>query len=162
MIQGKWLPQGSDISEAVSIRGQVFGLGRDQLDDESWNTVVYQDDVPAASGRLWWKDGAFHIGDIGVLSDYRGRRLGDLTLRLLLFKAQSHFAREVRLICPSSLVGFFSRLGFREDERETRELSGQRQVSMFLPGDEINLDTCASCKKANCPSRQGPEPQAGT
>ena len=115
MIQGKWLPQGSDLSDALAIRTRVFGRSRDTLDDESWNTVVYQDGIPVATGRLWWREGAFHLGDIGVLPEYRGRRIGDLTLRLLLFKAQSHYAREVRLLCPPALSGFFARLGFRED-----------------------------------------------
>ena len=155
MIQGKWFAQGADLREVLAVRGAVFGRERDPLDGESWNVLVYQDDVPAACGRLWWKDGAFRLGDLGVLEAFRGRKLGDLTLRLLLFKAQSHFAREVRLACPESLCGFFARLGFRPDpdaEAETAG-SGDPLTEMFLPGDEINLDSCASCKKANCPSR---------
>ena len=75
------------------------------------------------------------------------RRLGDLVLRLLLFKAQSHAAREVRLSSPEETQGFFARLGFRPVSRETR------MVQMMLPGDEISLDSCANCKKQNCPNR---------
>ncbi len=147
MIQGKWIPQGGDLSPVLPIRQAVFGRGADALDSESWNVAVYLDEAPAATGRLWWRDGAFWLGDIGVLPSLRGQRLGDLTLRLLLFKAQSHFAREVRLLSAPQTEGFFTRLGFRED--------GGRDglVELLLPGDEINLDTCASCKKANCPNR---------
>ena len=150
MIQGKWLAQGADLSEALPVREAVFGRGRDPLDAESWNVLVFRDDVPAAAGRLWWQDGSFRIGDVGVLESERGRRLGDLTLRLLLFKAQSHFAREVRLVCPPDTVGFFARLGFRPDPAAS---SSGGFVEMFLPGSEINLDSCAACKKKNCPNR---------
>ena len=154
MIQGKWLSPGSDLSDALSVRQTVFGFGSDDLDPLAWSAVVYQDGLPVASGRIWWQDGAFRLGEIGVLPAFRSRRLGDLMLRLLLFKAQDHFAREVRLRCSRETEGFFSRLGFRragleEDERpEDAELQ-----EMMLPGDEIELDSCKSCKKANCPNR---------
>ena len=148
MIQGKWFPQGADLSEALSIRNAVFSRGGDALDAMAQNVVVYLDDVPAAAGRLWWEDGSFWLGNVGVLPEYRGRKLGDLALRLLLFKAQSHFAREVRLITPPETEGFFSRLGFREAERRGDS------IEMFVPGDDIELDSCKSCKKANCPNRK--------
>ncbi|MBQ3705872.1 MAG: GNAT family N-acetyltransferase [Clostridia bacterium] len=148
MIQGKWFPQGADLNEAAAVRRAVFGRGEDPLDGEAQNVVVYSDDTPAASGRLWWRDGSFWIGDIGVLPDFRGRKLGDLTLRLLLFKAQNHYAREVRLRTPEETEGFFARLGFRED------LEKGDAAEMFLPGDEIQLDSCKSCKKADCPNRK--------
>ena len=148
MIQGKWFPQGSDLSEAAAVRRAVFGRDADALDDMAQNVVVYQDGIPAASGRIWWENGAFWLGEIGVLPEYRGQRLGDLTLRLLLFKAQSHFAREVRLRCPEETEGFFARLGLREAARTDEYLE------MYVPGDEIDLDSCRSCRKANCPSRK--------
>ena len=148
MIQGKWFAPGEDLSGAVlPVRHSVFGSGQDALDAESWNTVVYRDGVPAASGRIWWKDGAFWLGDLGVLPGFRGQRLGDLVLRLLLFKAQSHAAREVRLRCPETVEGFFSRLGFSEVSRDGL-------VEMLLPGDKIELDSCKSCKKQDCPNRK--------
>ena len=147
MIEGKWYPQGSDLSDLLPVRQAVFSRGEDVLDAESWNVLVWQDGVPAGTGRLWWRDGAFRIGDLGVLPDWRGKRIGDLLLRLLLFKAQSPFAREVRLRCPENVTGFFSRLGFREETREGDE------IEMVLPGDSILLDGCAACKKENCPSR---------
>ncbi len=150
MIQGKWFPPGSDLTDALSVRREVFSLGRDALDDESWSTVVYLDGAPAATGRLWWRDGAFRIGEIGVTEPLRGKKLGDLVLRLLLFKAQSHAAREVRLKAGPDVAGFFTRLGFREDPSLPEEGG---PAEMLLRGDEIRLDSCAACKKENCPNR---------
>jgi ribosomal protein S18 acetylase RimI-like enzyme len=135
----------------------VFGRGLDGLDREAWNVLVYQDEVPAAAGRLWWHEGSFWLGDVCVLPEYRGRRLGDLVLRLLLFKAQSHYAREVRLRTPAETAGFFTRLGFREDSASPEAAPNAADASsvlMFLPGEEIELDSCKSCRKANCPNRK--------
>ena len=149
MIQGKWFAPGEDLSaEVLPVRAAVFGGSWPAEDPEGWNALVYQDDQPAASGRIWWEDGAFRLGAIGVIPSHRGKRLGDLVLRLLLFKAREHFAREVRLRTPEETAGFFARLGLREVSREGS------QVAMMIPGDQIDLDSCRSCKKADCPKRK--------
>lgn len=148
MVQGNWLSPGSDLSDLLPVRTAVFGRGQDDLDALSWNTVVYEDSVPVATGRIWWDNGAFWLGDIAVLESCRHRRLGDLVLRLLLYKAQSHAAREVRLRCPPGLTGFFDRLGLRPQP------SGDSgTVEMMIAGDQIDLDTCKNCPKASCPNR---------
>ena len=152
MIQGKWFAPGENLSEEIlPLRAEIFGT-RDaaRQDFLGWNALIYEDGHPAASGRIWWEDGAFRLGDIGVKPDFRGRRLGDLTLRLLLFKAQSHAAKEVRLCCPESVSGFFARLGFAPESTPENGL-----VEMLLPGDSISLDSCANCAKADCPNRKG-------
>lgn len=150
MVQGKWFVPGDDLSAGVlPVRREVFGFGEDDLDPLSWNVLVYQDSVPAATGRIWWQDGAFRIGGIGVRESCRGRRLGDLVLRLLLYKAQNHSAREVRLRCPRDLAGFFARLGFAAVEPSDPE-----DTEMMIPGDQIDLDTCKKCPKRDCPSRR--------
>lgn len=149
MVQGKWFAPGSDLSALLPVRVEVFGRGQDDLDAVSWNALVYEDSVPAATGRIWWNNGSFWLGDIAVLENRRRRRLGDLVLRLLLFKAQSHAAREVRLRCPADLTGFFDRLGLRA---QSSEVPGT--VEMVIPGDAIDLDTCRNCPKAACPNRK--------
>lgn len=150
MVQGKWYAPGRDLSEGIlPVRSAVFGRGGDALDERSWNVLVFQDGVPAAAGRIWWEDGAFRLGEVGVIPSHRGRRLGDLVLRLLLFKAQDHAAREVRLRCPRDTAGFFARLGFRVET-----LMPDETAEMMIPGDQIELDSCKNCSKADCPSRK--------
>ena len=150
MVQGKWFEPGQPLEDAVlPVRRSVFGRGRDSLDDESWNACVYLDGRPVAAGRIWWKEDAFWLGDIGVLEECRNQCLGDLVLRLLLFKAQSHAAREVRLFSPPDTVGFFSRLGL-----EAVSPAGTDPIEMAVAGSAIDLDTCKSCRKTNCPNRR--------
>ena len=149
MVQGKWFAPGSDLSDLLPVRTSVFGRGGDVLDASGWNVLVYDDAVPVATGRIWWEDGAFWLGGIGVLEQYRRRKFGDLVLRLLLFKAQGHAAREVRLRCAPGLTGFFDRLGLQPQPGDDPEL-----VEMMIPGDRIDLDTCKNCPKASCPNRK--------
>ena len=147
MIQGKWFSPGEDLSNTVlPVREAVFGTCGPNIDYDSWNVLVYVDQQPSAAGRIWWKDGAFWLGDIGVLPAMRGQHLGDLVLRLLLYKAQSHSAREVRLHCTDSVEGFFSRLGFRQTGSSSSGI-----IEMLIPGEEISLDSCAGCRKKECP-----------
>ena len=148
MIQGKWFSPGDDLTAVVSVRRAVLGFDTDSLDPESWNVLVFEDSVPVATGRIWWSNGSFWLGDIAVLESHRGKHLGDLVLRLLLYKAQSHSAREVRLRCPRSLTGFFSRLGLSETQA-----ADNSDVEMMIAGDRIDLDTCSRCPKKNCPNR---------
>ena len=149
MIQGKWFAPGADLSAVLPVRMAVFGRGADDLDAESWNALVYLDGNPVANGRIWWHEGAFRLGDLCVLETARHQHIGDLVLRLLLFKAQSHAAREVRLACPPDLTGFFARLGLREEGS-----AGNGLVEMMIPGDRIDLDTCRNCPKSSCPNRK--------
>ena len=149
MVQGKWFAPGSDLSDLLPVRSAVFGPGGNNPDASGWNVLVYDDSVPVATGRIWWENGAFWLGDLCVLESFRRRRLGDLVLRLLLFKAQGHAAREVRLRCPRSVAGFFARLGLREESSVDADT-----VEMMIPGESIDLDSCKSCPKQNCPNRQ--------
>ncbi|MBR4081276.1 MAG: GNAT family N-acetyltransferase [Clostridia bacterium] len=148
MVEGKWYAPGTDFPEAEAIRLAVFGRGRDALDDESWNVLVWHDGQPAATGRLWWRDGAFWLGDVAVAEHLRRRRLGDLTLRLLLFKAETHAARLIRLTAPQDVAPFFARLGFRPEGSASAGMQ-----PMLLRGEELCLDTCQGCKK-DCPNRR--------
>ncbi len=115
MIEGKWFAQGADLSEALLVRQGVFGRGRDALDDMAQSVVVYREGQPVGSARLWYEDGAFRLGDVGVLESARGLGYGDLLVRLLLYKALTHSASVIALSAPAELEPFFIRYGFVPD-----------------------------------------------
>lgn len=148
MIQGKWYAPGDVPAQVLAVREAVFGTGRDSTDDISWNTLIFLDGEPVAAGRIWWSEGSFVLGSIGVLPEKRGQKYGDLVLRLLLFKAREHAAGNIVLDCPDETVGFFERLGFRAAAQN----SGLTR--MEADGSMIDLDTCKNCRKKDCPNRQ--------
>ena len=151
MVQGKWFPMGSDIAVPLSVRQRVFGRGADALDNMAQQVVVYESDVPVASARLWWADGAFRLGDVAVLEDKRDRGFGDLLVRLLLYKSLTHSAEIIRLETPTETESFFAQYGFVTDG-ETE--NGLKQ--MFIRGEDVQLShcggNCAECghQSAEC------------
>ena len=140
MIEGKWIKPGEDLSEALPIREAVMNASQDSLDEKAWNAVICLQGKPAAAGRIWWAQGAFWIGNVCVLPKARGQGLGDLMVRLLLFKAQEHGARRVCLTAPGGLIPFFARYGFQEKE----SLGGEESRLMELSGEKISLGGCGN------------------
>ncbi len=147
MVKGKWFPQGSEISEAVTIRQAVFGRGQDALDQLAQQVAVYEEELPVGAARLWWAEGVFHLGDVGVLAEKRGQGFGDLLVRLLLFKALAHGARAVALQSPADMVPFFTRYGFQSRQAPQ---AGESLVTMEILAKDIALDNCQSQCGGDC------------
>lgn len=121
MIQGKILPGRGDISQCKAIRSEVFveeqGFSAeaefDQWDEPALHALIFDDGVPAATGRLYDEAGVFHAGRFAVRKEYRGRGLGDLMVRLLANKAFELGAQEVRLGAQEQAVPFYQKIGFQ-------------------------------------------------
>lgn len=145
MVQGRWFPMGSDISVPLSLRQSVFGRGADALDGQSQHVVVFEtEDSPVGAARLWWADGAFQLGDIGVLESKRGKGYGDLLVRLLMFKALTHSASLIALHTPKQTEAFFAQYGF--------EAIGEEDglVRMQIRGEDVHLSHCGgNCADCN-------------
>lgn len=139
MIQGKWLRPGDPLDLILPLRQIIFQSGSDPVDQEAWNAVIFDNDVPAAIGRIFWKEGVYHLDLIGVDPQRRHKGLGDLVTRLLLFKAQQHAAREISLCCPDDICGFFKPYGFEVTN------SQDGQSVMTLDGAVLCLDSCQGC-----------------
>ena len=136
MVSGKWYAMGSDISLPLSLRERVFGCGADGLDAASQHVVVFEGEMPVGSARLWWADGAFQLGDVGVIEEKRGKGYGDLLVRLLLYKSHTHSASLIALKTPKATEAFFAQYGFEAGE-ETDGL-----VAMSIRGEDVQLSHC--------------------
>lgn len=127
MIYGKWFLPGADIEQAITIRQAVFcqelgmpgSRAADDYDALSHIAVLYDGQhVPAATGRLYYRDDAFYMDAIAVQEDARGQGFGDLLVRMLLDRALQHYARFICLRTREEGVSFFEKYGFQTDSTE--------------------------------------------
>ncbi len=166
MITGKWCKPGDAgpcFRDALAVRMAVFvreqgfpaETEQDALDDISWHAVLYLDDAPVATGRIYWAEGEFHLGRICVDKSARGTGCGDLLMRLLLFKALDHHAHSVTLSAQLPVVPFYARYGFVAVEEAYLEDNVPHQRMRALAG-ELRLESKCRQRCADCPGCPAP------
>ncbi|MBR3929639.1 MAG: GNAT family N-acetyltransferase [Clostridia bacterium] len=154
MYRGKFMITGADINELLSVRMAIpefQGAGLDDNDNMAVFALIYdEEDTPCGCGRMYiGSDSRFTIDLLGVLPSHRGRYVGDLLARMLLYKAQELNAGSVRALVPGDTALFFSRYGFRPlGEKEM--LFGKEAYLMQVDGDKISLEGKCSCGKGKC------------
>ena len=168
MIKAYFLMENQDIAVPLSIREQVFvkeqgfsaELERDEMDASAIHVVVEDEGEPCGTGRLYYTDGGWHIGRMAVLSEKRGRKYGDLLVRMLVDKALNSGVEEIFVGAQLQAKGFYEKMGFQicgegYDEEGCPHvpmvLSAQRaqQVLFGGCGGCSGGGDCESCTK-NC------------
>lgn len=155
MIRGKFLLSGDPLCEQVyEIRRRVFveeqGYSAEhEIDDHDkmsvYALVMDDDGTPSATGRLYINgEDQFAIGRVCVLKEQRGRYMGDLVMRMLLYRAQELNCASVTLSAQLPAVGFYTRYGFKP-VGELYEEEGVPHRRMTADKDEINLE--GSCSR---------------
>ncbi len=163
MITGRILPGGSDLSDVLAVREEVFvreqgyslELERDENDAQAAHALILAGDKPVGTGRLFLDGNAdWHIGRVATLKQYRGQGIGDLTMRLLLRAALEFGAESVFLGSQTHAMGFYEKLGFKVSGEEYHE-EGQPHRPMRADRADIEklFEGCAGCTK--CEGRTG-------
>ncbi len=155
LIQGKILSYGADLSEAFEIRRQVLinELQKneaevfDDQDSYAMHVIVYEQGNgcnPVATGRITFDGSACEIDQIAVLKEYREKKYGDFTVRMLINKAFTSGIHEVSVRTPIHLVDFFRKIGFNmKNEENLKEL--KKECSMVIRDGDVL--TCCNQKK---------------
>lgn len=120
MIRGIWLSGQSDLTEAMDVRMEVFveeqGFSReaeqDGRDRHCLHVLILDGKRPVATGRLYEEDGVYHIGRLAVRKEARGQRLGDMAMRMLIYKARDLGAGEIVVSAQVQAQPFYEKLGF--------------------------------------------------
>ena len=107
-------PVREDLSEPFAIRREVFieeqGVPEaeeyDVFDGQALHLMVYVDEKPAATGRIWHDGSVFKIGRLAVKKEFRGQKIGDLALRVLIYKAFSSGAEELHISAQTYIMLF--------------------------------------------------------
>lgn len=156
MIRGKFLTSMDDTSACLDLRAQVFGETEGAADEYDRMAVyalaLNEDNQPSGAGRLYiGDDNQFTIDRVGVLAQQRGRGLGDLMMRMLLYRALELNCAGVKLVSPVALTGFFTRYGLRA-QGEAFEQGGALSRVMYAGREQIDIEgSCSKGKKcAGC------------
>lgn len=156
MIRGKFLTSMDDTTACLALRAQVFPGAQGEADEYD-RLAVYaltfnEGGLPGGAGRLYiGDDSRFTIDRVGVVPEVRGQGLGDLLMRMLLYRALELNCAGVQLVSPVRLTGFFSRYGLRA-QGEAFEAGGEACRVMYAERERIDIEgSCSKGKKcAGC------------
>lgn len=147
MITGKFLTSNDDTAVALALRAEVFpGSGRDERDNLSIYAVTFSETgEPGAAGRLYMDDdNVVAIDFVGTVERLRWQGLGDLVMRMLLYRVLEMNLSRVKLTCEANLMPFFARYGFKQVAQREGAL-----IDMAAENGEINIEgTCKHCANA--------------
>ena len=106
------LPDTHGIREDVFVREQGSHNEFDEIDAVAWHTVIYDNGRPAATGRAFLEDGAWHIGRVAVRKEFRGKQYGAAVMQALERKIAELGAESVGLSAQVQARGFYEKLGY--------------------------------------------------
>jgi len=144
MITSEFIPGNQDTSEAFDIRREVFmdeqgwpeEEGFDEFEKDALHLLIYVDEQPAATGRIWHNGEGFRIGRLAVRKKYRGQKVGDLAVRLLLFKAFGSGVEKLCINAQTYVVPFYEKFGFKAQGEKFFE-GGREHIAMSVSKDEV-------------------------
>lgn len=120
MIVAEIVHGSKGLEEQYSIRKKVFvqeqgvpiSHEQDQYDINCNHVIVYEDNLPVATGRIIIKDGEYLIGRIAVLKEHRGKKYGDLVVRKLVDFGFRQGAEYVHVHSQTQVMDFYKTIGF--------------------------------------------------
>lgn len=121
MFKVIWKTGNDDLGDAHQIRKKVFieeqnvpeEIERDKLDISCTHAIVYNGELPIATGRIVFKgDNNCSLGRIAVLKEYRGQNIGKILVENLVKKSFELGAYEVHIHAQKHAEGFYKMLNF--------------------------------------------------
>lgn len=107
-------PDAKTVRRMVFVEEQGFTDEFDETDRVAYHVVVYDGEIPAATGRLFEKgNGCWGVGRVAVQRAYRGKKLGRLVMDGLEEQARALGAERISLSSQLHARGFYETLGYR-------------------------------------------------
>jgi len=114
---GQLLHEARLIRTAVFVEEQGFQEEFDSSDESSYHLVIFDNDMPVATGRLLVSREAAgdrcRLGRIAVIKPERGKNIGFLVMNALEDKARGLGAAELTLGAQKQAEGFYRKAGYK-------------------------------------------------
>ncbi len=118
-------------------------------DQEAAHVIVIIDDEDAAVGTLFQDSGLnndiYILDKIFVKKEYQKEQLGDLVIKMLIDRAFRLGAKQIWVMSPPDVAGFFTRVGFYID----KALEVSNDNSRSNSGAILLEDSSAAIPEAN-------------
>lgn len=139
MTRVLWHKGKTEIQDGLDIRRKVFieeqnvpeEIEMDDIDNIAEHIIIYENDRPIATGRIFKKDDKFFLGRIAVLKEYRGKYFGDMIVKMLVNRGFNKGAKEIVIHAQTSVEEFYRKLGFNSLGEKYFE-AGIEHVNMML------------------------------
>ena len=120
--------------EEVKNHLKKFVLDSSEADKGQFKVLLYNDKL-AAFGRLKQRNDGIELCSIGVVEEYRGKKLGETIVKDILATAKT----DVYLV--TVIPAFFSKLGFNETKEYPASLQNKREnfCEHHHPGDCVSV-----------------------
>ena len=138
MISTRWFQGKDNLSDVLSIRKEVFA-DTDKLtdfyDEFAFNAILYDEDVPAGTARLLFKNGKYFIDMLCVKKQFKGFNYEELLVRLLVRKAVTIGAKKTYMEADENLEKLLEDIGFNKVSNDKMLMVRDGDVGGHCCGD---------------------------
>lgn len=144
MVSTRWFQGKDNLSVALDIRKEVFSEENmeaeitDFYDEFAFNAVLYDEDEPAGTARLLFKEGKYLIDMLCVKKQFNGLNYEDLLIRMLIRKAVTIGAEKTYIEADENQIKLFENIGFKEVSTDNNK------ILMVKEGD-VGGSCCGGC-----------------
>ncbi|MFU0824492.1 GNAT family N-acetyltransferase [Clostridium sp.] len=139
MTKVVWVNGNRGIEDALSIRRKVFieeqsvpeEIEIDDIDSFAEHIIIYEDNKPIATGRIFKRDDNFFLGRIAVLKEYRGKHFGEMTVKMLVKRGLDKGAEKIIIHAQTAVEEFYKKLGFKSFGEKYYE-AGIEHINMIF------------------------------
>ena len=125
--------------KAKEIRYRVFvqeqsvpkELEWDSFDKISHHLILYLNNTPVGTARLFTKENMSYIGRVAVLKEYRGMGYGRIIMKAIMEHAKNIGIKRIYLHSQTYIKDFYKKLGYKEIGGEFIE-AGIPHIEMFI------------------------------
>ena len=104
--------EAKEIRIKVFMNEQGFKDEFDELDKICTHLVTFDGDIPCATVRFYGQNGAYYIGRLAVIKEYRGKHLGAVIVNEAEKLIKEKDGKEIRLHSQVQAMPFYAKQGY--------------------------------------------------